>query len=213
MSTRACSTRPTVTVKVAASTKFGILQRQDRAAVADRREREHAAAGEPEQRRAHTAGRSRLERHHHHAGRRDQDGDRHGQRQLVAEEDEPEQGDLYRLGLEIGDGDDEGALAHRGEHEPGCQHLSQRTVEHPRPERPARLRQRPPGREQDAGKKHERERKAEQEAHMGGADRAEARGQLALHGVARGLAGRGNQREHRPEPGAVEHYPGMFRRS
>ena len=37
------------------------------------------------------------------------------------------------------------------------------------------------------------------------ADRAEARGQLALHRVARGLPGRGEQREHGPEPGGVEH--------
>ena len=48
----------------------------------------------------------------------------------------------------------------------------------------------------------QRERKAEQEAHMGGADGAERRGQLALRGVARGLRRRGDQREDGPEPGS-----------
>ena len=33
---------------------------------------------------------------------------------------------------------------------------------------------------------------------MGGADRAERRGQFALHGVARGLRRRGDERERRP---------------
>ena len=47
----------------------------------------------------------------------------------------------------------------------------------------------------------DRERKAEQEAHMRGADRAEARRQLALHGVARGLRRRRDQGEDGPEHG------------
>ena len=58
-----------------------------------------------------------------------------------------------------------------------------------------RRRQRKPGRQHHAGEEQQRERKAEQEAHMGRADGAERRRQLALHGVARGLAGGGEQRE------------------
>ena len=55
--------------------------------------------------------------------------------------------------------------------------------------------------DQHRGQKDERERKAEQEAHMRRADGAERRGQLALHGVARGLAGGGEQRERRSRAG------------
>ena len=51
----------------------------------------------------------------------------------------------------------------------------------------------------------QRERKAEQEAHMRGADGAERRGQFALHGVARGLARRRDQRENDPEPTGIVH--------
>ena len=54
-------------------------------------------------------------------------------------------------------------------------------------------------RDSHAGEKEQREGKAEQEAHVRGADRAERRGQLALHGVARGLGRRGDQREDGPE--------------
>ena len=42
-----------------------------------------------------------------------------GQRHLVAEEDQAEQRDLHRLGLDVGDGHDERALAHGGEHQRG----------------------------------------------------------------------------------------------
>ncbi len=45
----------------------------------------------------------------------------------------------------------------------------------------------------------QREWKAEQEADVGGADRPESCGQLALHGVARGLRRRGDQRKDGPE--------------
>ena len=66
---------------------------------------------------------------------------------------------------------------------------AQRAGDHPRPEHRRRIAAAAaPVDEHHAGQEHQRERKAEQEAHMGGADGAERRGQLALHGVARGLA-------------------------
>ena len=45
------------------------------------------------------------------AGGGDQDGERQARRDLVAEEHQAEDGDLHRLGLDIGGRDDEGALA------------------------------------------------------------------------------------------------------
>ena len=56
-----------------------------------------------------------------------------------------------------------------------------------------------PGSEGAGGQEEEREGKAEQEAYMRGADRAEGRRQLALHGIARGLRRRGDQRKDGPE--------------
>ena len=61
------------------------------------------------------------------------------------------------------------------------------------------MRQRDAGHHADADQEHNRERKAEQEAHMGGADGAERRGQFALHGVARGLRRGGDDGEDGPE--------------
>ena len=57
---------------------------------------------------------------------------------------------------------------------------------------------------QHRGEEDDRERKAEQKTHMGRADRAERRRELPLHGVARGLARGGQQRERNPEQ-AREH--------
>ena len=54
------------------------------------------------------------------------------------------------------------------------------------------------------GQEQQRERKAEQEAHMRRADRAQASRQLALHGVAQSLKERGRDGESDPEP--TRHY-------
>ena len=113
----------------------------------------------------------------------------------IAEEDQAEQRRLDRLGLDVGDGDHERAVVHGREHRRGGDDLRAGAEHDPGPEHRRRHGQRQPGRHQHAGEKHQRERKAEQEAHMGGADGAERRGQLALHGVARGLAGGGQERE------------------
>ena len=55
--------------------------------------------------------------------------------------------------------------------------------------------------------KYKHERKAEQKPHMGGADRAQAAGQLALHRIAHGLKERGQDGEDDPQP-RRDHYAG-----
>ena len=55
-----------------------------------------------------------------------------------------------------------------------------------------------PRRRQHHARKDERERQAEQEAHMRGADGAERGRQLLLHGVAQHLAAGGGDREDGP---------------
>jgi hypothetical protein len=110
-----------------------------------------------------------------------------GGRDVITEEYQAEQRHLDGLGLDIGDGDDERALPHGGQHQRGRGDLHERAVEHPGPETRARPRQGRARDEHDAGQEEQREGKAEQEAHMGGADRAELDGQLALRRIARGL--------------------------
>ena len=83
--------------------------------------------------------------------------------------------------------------------------LRQGAVDHPGPEHERRARQRRPGCDQHGGEKHQRERKPEQETHMGGADGAELRSEPALGGIAHGLRGRGDDREDDPEPARVGH--------
>ena len=114
----------------------------------------------------------------------------------------PNSASLHRLGLDVGVDHDEGAVVHGGEHQRGGDDLRQRAVEHPGPERQRRARQRGAGRDQHGGEKHQRERKPEQEPHMGRADGAELRGELALGGVAHGLRGGGDDGEDDPEPDA-----------
>jgi hypothetical protein len=183
-----------------------IVQAEDRAAVADRREREARAGREPERRRHHVAAqRSGFERHHHHAGGRQQDGERHRRRDVVAEEHEPEQRHLDRLGLDVGDRHHERALAHRGQHQGGGRDLQERAGQHPRPKNEAGPRQRRAADGDDAGEKQARERQAEQEPHMRRADRAEPAGELALGRVAHGLRRRRDQGEDGPQPGRCSH--------
>jgi hypothetical protein len=115
------------------------------------------------------------------------------------QEDQAEQRRLNGLGLDVGDGDDERAVAHRGEHQRGRDDLGPCAKQHPRPEFRRRRGKRLAGHRKHHDKKHDRERKSEQKAHMRRADRAERGGELALHGVARGLACGGQQRERNPE--------------
>ena len=117
------------------------------------------------------------------AGSGDQDGDHHRPGQHVAEEDQAEDGNLNRLGLGVGDGDDERTLTHGGEHQRGGGDLRAGAIDHPGPENQPRLRQRRVRRNQFADQKDQHERQAEQKAHMGRADGTEACRQLALHCV------------------------------
>ena len=64
--------------------------------------------------------------HDEHAGRGDQDGEPLAGRHLVAQERQAEHGDLHRLGLGLGGGDDERALLHGGEQQSGGGDLGQR---------------------------------------------------------------------------------------
>ncbi len=138
--------------------------------------------------------------HHDHARRGDNDRDRHRQSDPIAEKDQAEDRNLDRFGLDIGDGDHEGALAHRRQHQRGGRDLRDGAVENPRPEFPSGMRQRQSGCQHHACKKDQRERKAEQKTHQRGAERAEARRQLALHRVANGLREGGNDGKDGPEP-------------
>ncbi len=132
----------------------------------------------------------------------DDDRDHHRQRHHVAEKNQAEDRDLDRLGLDIGDGDDERALAHRREHQRGRRDLRRGAVAAPRARTPMPVcGSGAPVHSITTGEKDERKRKAEQEPHMGGAERAERAGQLALHRIAHGLRGRGDDREDDPEPG------------
>jgi hypothetical protein len=149
-------------------------------------------------RRARIAG-AWLERDHDHPGGRDQDRRCRQRRDFVAKKNEPKQRNLHRLGLDIGVRDDERSFAHRSEHQRGGGDLSERPREHPGPEGGRRRRQVIAGDRDEPEQKKQRERKSEQETHMGRADRAEGCGQLALHGVTRGLCRRSNQREDGPE--------------
>ena len=178
---------------------------QDRTAIADGRQREHCAAAEPDKRRPRGTGIAGawLERDHDHPGGRNQDRRSGQQRDFVAEKNEPKQRNLHRLGLDIGVRDDERSFAHRSEHQRGGRDLSERSREHPGPEGRRRRRQVIAGDCDEPEQKKQRERKSEQEAHMGRADRAEVCGQLALHGVTRGLCRRSDQREDGPEHNEV----------
>ena len=98
-----------------------------------------------------------------------------------------EQRDLHRLGLDVGIDHHERAVVHGGEHQRGGGDLRQRADDHPGPKGERRLRQALPERDHHAGEEDERERNAEQEAHMGRAHGAEPRGELALRGIAHGL--------------------------
>ena len=146
-----------------------------------------------------------LGRHDHHAGGGDQDRRHHRPGHDIAEKNEPEHRDLDRFGLDVGDGDDERALAHGGKHQRGGGDLRKRAVDHPGPKAQPRPRQRRAGRHQHAGKKNDREGKTEQKPHMRRADGAETAGQLALHRVAQGLGECGNDGEDGPKP-AGQHY-------
>ncbi len=68
----------------------------------------------------------------------------------------------------------------------------------------ARRRNRITGNRQHAGEEQERERKAVEEPHLARADGAEARRQAALHGVAGGLAGGGQECGRNPEKGEAQ---------
>ena len=58
---------------------------------------------------------------------------------FVAEEDQAEQRDLHRLGLDIGVSDHERALAHHRQHGRGGANLGQRAADHPEPEQRRRI--------------------------------------------------------------------------
>ncbi len=123
---------------------------------------------------------------------------------MLAEEDDGEDGDLHRLRLGVGDGDDEGALAHRRKHQGGRRDLAERARARPGERRGVRRRH------VADDKRHEQEceeaeGQAEEKADVGRADGAEARGQTLLRRVAEGLGDRRDDREDRPEPGRCVH--------
>jgi hypothetical protein len=72
-----------------------------------------------------------LQRDHDHARGGDQDRGGRQRRDVVAEENQTEQRDLHRLGLDIGVGDDERALAHHRQHSGGGADLGQRAEDDP----------------------------------------------------------------------------------
>ena len=192
---------PTASVKVAAMTKFG----SSRSRMAPRKPIAESANMPPE---ASPISVGRMPptmppcfgRHDHDAGSGDDDRRHHRPRQHVAEKNQAEYCDLDRLGLDVGDGDDERAFAHGDEHQRGGGDLREGAENDPRPESPSRPWQRRSGRQHHADEEHQHERKAEQKSDMGGADGAELDRQFALHGVAQRLRKRGNDGEDGPQP-------------
>ena len=136
---------------------------------------------------------------------RDQDRDHLQRGQMIAEKHETEDRGLDRLGLQIRRRHHERAVVHRQQHQSGGDDLAQRAEQQPRPERRRWPRHVVAGRDHHHGKEHQRERKAEQEADIGGAPGAERPGQLPLHRVARDLPERGDDGKGNPERGDAEH--------
>ncbi len=185
----------------------GQPQTQDRTAVAYRRQREHRTGCEPEQRRPDVDGGTGFERHDQHAGGGDHDGRRHRRRHGVSKKDRAEQRDLHRLGLDVGIDHYERAVVHGGEHQRRGGNLCQGAVDDPGPERERRARQALREGDHHPGEENERERRSEQEPHMGRAHCAEPGRELVLRGIAHGLGGSRNDREHRPQPPGFGHSP------
>jgi hypothetical protein len=125
--------------------------------------------------------------------RRDQrDGGR------IVERDEAEERDLRRLGLGIGDRDDEALGAHRREHHRGRDHLRDRAERRPAEIERCEPRQAKAGHGQQPREEHRRERQAEQESHLRRAHRSKRADQVALHRVAQRLGARREQRDGNP---------------
>ena len=124
---------------------------------------------------------------------------------MIAEKYKAEDRGLDRLGLQIGRRHHERAVVHREQHQSGGDDLAERAEQQPRPERRVRPRHMVAGRGHHHGEEHQRERKAEQEADIGGAPGAERPGQLPLHRVARDLAERSDDGKGNPERGDADH--------
>ena len=180
----------------------------DRAAKTDRRERERRRRQQPDDGRLQfgetflAAGPQRCD---DHADGRDQDRDHFQHRQVIAEKHEAEDRGLDRLGLYVRRGYHEGAVVHREQHQARGDDLAERAEQQPRPERRRRPRHMIAGRGDHDGEEHQRERKAEQEADIGGAPGPQRPGQAALHRIAPHLRQRGGDGEGNPERGEGEH--------
>ena len=148
---------------------------------------------------------ARPQRGDDHADGRDQDRDHFQRGEVIAEKHETEDRGLDRFGLQICRRHHERAVVHREQHQSGGQDLAERAEQQPWPERKRWPRYMVSGRDHHHGKEHQRERKAEQEADIGGAPGAERPGQLPLHRVARDLADRRDDGKGNPERGDADH--------
>ena len=148
---------------------------------------------------------ARPQRGDDHADGRDQDRDHLQRGEMIAEKHETEDRGLDRLGLQIGRRHHERAVVHREQHQSGGEDLAERAEQQPGPERRRRPRHMVAGRDHHHGKEHQRERKAEQEADIGGAPGAERPRQLPLHRVARDLPERRDDGKGNPERGDADH--------
>src|SRR5262245_33819862 len=110
---------------------------------------------------------------------------------------------MHGLGLDVGIGHHKRALAHHRKHRRRRCDLSESAGDDPRPEHVWHLRQCLARCDQYAGEKEQREWKTEEKTDVSGTDRPKRCGQLALHGVARGLRRRGNQRKDGPVHSSV----------
>jgi sirohydrochlorin ferrochelatase len=119
--------------------------------------------------------------------------------QRLAENDESEHRDLHRFRLHECRGDGERTLAHRGELQRHAEKLRQRADSGESQEPHIGGRHRFTRHEHHHAKKHHRERKPVEKAHLRRPDRTEARGQRILHRVARRLRRRRDQRREDPE--------------
>ena len=140
-------------------------QGEHAAAVTRRRQAETSAGPEADERRPPTR-RLRVAAalrpgHQQHAGRRDADRRRHHRCRRFAQEGDAEQRDQNRLGLGVGDRHEEGAVAHRPQHQRRRGHLRRRAGESPAKSAPPRPRKRFARRRAQNQREQDREGEAE----------------------------------------------------
>ena len=112
-----------------------IAKRQDCAAKADGGECETGSRQKTQQNRAaRRRSAARFQRSQHNARSCDDNCGNAGDCHRITKHHQSKSGDLQRFGLGVGNGQGEGALAHRAEHQPGSEDLRYCAKQHKGPE-------------------------------------------------------------------------------